>query len=314
MISIAMTTHNSQKYLIEQLDSLRLQTMPADEVHIVDDASADQTPAMLERYIRHYGLEHWHIYTHQENKGYIQSFRQALAACSGDWIFLCDHDDCWHQEKLETMVKAVRDLPRVQAMFCSFWRMDPQGSPVEDQNTPHQANQGLLRRPVKGMGPHLLSLSDLMVYNVAQGCTMMVTNELARKYLACTWLKSLPHDYALNTMAAIQNGLYFLNRELVGYRLHEANTLGLKRQHQWQRRASDAQQLAVQKKEFAQLLEGTPQEKSGCLVSSLFERRAHALKNRQRGKLLLMLLLFDTPWPLRLSLMADLAALLQGGR
>ncbi|UNT93031.1 glycosyltransferase [Allobaculum sp. Allo2] len=42
-LSLAMTTYNAEVYLIEQLESIRLQTMPFDEVVIVDDASRDHT-------------------------------------------------------------------------------------------------------------------------------------------------------------------------------------------------------------------------------------------------------------------------------
>ena len=43
-VSVVMTTYNGQKYLREQMDSLREQTMPIDEVIIMDDCSTDHTP------------------------------------------------------------------------------------------------------------------------------------------------------------------------------------------------------------------------------------------------------------------------------
>ena len=39
-VSVVMTTYNGQKYLLEQMDSLREQTMPIDEVIIMDDCSS----------------------------------------------------------------------------------------------------------------------------------------------------------------------------------------------------------------------------------------------------------------------------------
>lgn len=42
-ISIAMATYNGMKYIQEQLDSIRLQNMKADELIITDDASTDGT-------------------------------------------------------------------------------------------------------------------------------------------------------------------------------------------------------------------------------------------------------------------------------
>ena len=43
-----MATYNGEKYLYEQLDSIRCQTMPPDEVIICDDCSKDSTVNMIQ--------------------------------------------------------------------------------------------------------------------------------------------------------------------------------------------------------------------------------------------------------------------------
>ncbi len=50
-VSVVMTTYNGQKYLREQMDSLREQTMPIDEVILMDDCSTDHTPDLSEALI-----------------------------------------------------------------------------------------------------------------------------------------------------------------------------------------------------------------------------------------------------------------------
>ena len=49
-ISVVMTTYNGQKYLLEQLESLRNQTFKIDEVIIMDDCSQDETPNLIRKY------------------------------------------------------------------------------------------------------------------------------------------------------------------------------------------------------------------------------------------------------------------------
>ena len=56
-ISIAMTTYNGADYLLEQLESLRTQSLMADEVIIVDDCSTDNTVELLDMYIQKYHLD-----------------------------------------------------------------------------------------------------------------------------------------------------------------------------------------------------------------------------------------------------------------
>ena len=48
-VSVVMTTYNGQKYLREQMDSLREQTMPIDEVIIMDDCSTRFSECLYKR-------------------------------------------------------------------------------------------------------------------------------------------------------------------------------------------------------------------------------------------------------------------------
>ena len=50
MISVVMTTYNGEKYIVEQLDSIRNQTRVPDEVIIYDDCSSDLTTTLIKKY------------------------------------------------------------------------------------------------------------------------------------------------------------------------------------------------------------------------------------------------------------------------
>ena len=73
-ISIVMTTYNGEKYLTEQLDSLRTQTRLPDEVIISDDCSADNTNVMIEEYIKKYRLTSWKHIKLKKNVGWKKNF------------------------------------------------------------------------------------------------------------------------------------------------------------------------------------------------------------------------------------------------
>ena len=68
-ISIAMTTYNGADYLLEQLESLRTQSLMADEVIIVDDCSTDNTVDLLNMYIQKYHLDNWVLIKNSSNIG-----------------------------------------------------------------------------------------------------------------------------------------------------------------------------------------------------------------------------------------------------
>ena len=55
-VSIVLCSYNGEKYIEEQLDSLRVQTRPADEVMIFDDRSTDRTVKIVQDFISKYEL------------------------------------------------------------------------------------------------------------------------------------------------------------------------------------------------------------------------------------------------------------------
>ena len=47
--SVVLSTYNGEKYLVEQLDSIKNQTLSADEVVICDDCSNDNTVEIVRK-------------------------------------------------------------------------------------------------------------------------------------------------------------------------------------------------------------------------------------------------------------------------
>ena len=70
MISLVMTTYNGLKYISEQLESIKNQTVLPDEVLIYDDRSTDGTYEYVQEYIQTNKLDKWNVVRNKENKGY----------------------------------------------------------------------------------------------------------------------------------------------------------------------------------------------------------------------------------------------------
>jgi len=99
-ISIIITCYNSEKYLIETLKSIEIQTYQNYEVVIVNDGSIDRT----EDIVKNSSLPI--IYYKQTNKGISAARNKGLELSSGEIIMLLDHDDLLYDENsLKTAVK-----------------------------------------------------------------------------------------------------------------------------------------------------------------------------------------------------------------
>ena len=129
-ISIALACYNGQKYIKEQLLSLLNQTMPANEVIIVDDNSSDDTPEIINKFIEKYKLSNWKFYINDYNLGFIKNFHKALSKTSGDIIFLCDQDDIWKKTKIKKIHSIFQSDPQISAISTSYEFIDNYGNNV----------------------------------------------------------------------------------------------------------------------------------------------------------------------------------------
>lgn len=103
-VSIALATYNGERYLKEQLDSFLLQTRLPDELVISDDKSDDNTLNILSDFKNNAPFE-VKIFSNKENIGYVKNFERAIAATTGDFIFLSDQDDVWMDNKIKIMLE-----------------------------------------------------------------------------------------------------------------------------------------------------------------------------------------------------------------
>jgi glycosyltransferase involved in cell wall biosynthesis len=104
MISVCLASYNGARYIGEQLRSILDQLGPGDEVVVSDDASTDDTVAV----VRAVGDARIRVFENSTNLGYTRNFENALRQARGDLIFLADQDDVWLDGKVSTLERALR--------------------------------------------------------------------------------------------------------------------------------------------------------------------------------------------------------------
>ena len=116
-ISVALATWRGTAHLGEQLDSLSAQTRLPDELIAVDDASGDETAAMLDDFAVRAPFP-VRVLRNEKNLGYAANFGRALSECTGDLVLPCDQDDVWFADKLEQFEDWAQSYPDVQIFAC----------------------------------------------------------------------------------------------------------------------------------------------------------------------------------------------------
>lgn len=111
-ISAVIPTYNRAVLLERALDSVLAQTLPVDEVIIVNDGSTDNTSSMLKSRYPEVNL------IEQNNQGVSAARNTGIAAARHDWIALLDSDDVWHQNKLEKQIQELNNAPDYLICHC----------------------------------------------------------------------------------------------------------------------------------------------------------------------------------------------------
>ena len=173
-ISVVMATYQGEKYLREQLDTIRLQTRRADEVILCDDCSGDATVEIAEQYIREYRLEaEWRILVNEKNLGYANNFHRAASLATGEYLFFADQDDLWKPEKIEKMVGVMEAHPDCMVLCTDYEPF------YEEGKVSGAAKKALERMPDDG-SLEKVELSERSVYIGALGCCMCVRGSFYR--------------------------------------------------------------------------------------------------------------------------------------
>lgn len=98
-VSVVVPTHNSSATIVRALRSAASQSARPCEIVVVDDASSDDTLAVVAALARDLPVLVRTIAL-AENLGPGTARNTGWDAATGDWVAFLDHDDAWHPEKL----------------------------------------------------------------------------------------------------------------------------------------------------------------------------------------------------------------------
>lgn len=111
--SAIVLSHNYGRYLAQCLESLLVQTLPFDEILVVDDASSDNTSEICRQY-KNEGVKYLRTeWRHQE-----AARNSGVKASSGDFIAFVDADDWLAWSYHEKMRLALQENPTAGFAYC----------------------------------------------------------------------------------------------------------------------------------------------------------------------------------------------------
>lgn len=199
MISVCIATHNGEKYICQQIQSILCQLNVGDEVIVSDDGSTDSTVNI----IRSIGDARIKIIVGPGKKSPTQNFENALRQAKGDYIFLADQDDLWKPNKVAVCMKWLKQYDCVV-------------SDAEVTNSHLKIVHSSLFA--------LLKVRQSRIYNTIwkngyTGCCMAFNRKVL--YASLPFPDNIPmHDIWIGNIAAYKYSVKFINNKLIYFRRH----------------------------------------------------------------------------------------------
>jgi len=103
-LGVIVPVYNTEKYIRECLDSLLSQSVPFDEIIIINDGSTDKTKDICEEYA---SCNKNIVLVNQENQGQASARNYGMSISKSDYICFVDSDDYIEKNYVETVKKQI---------------------------------------------------------------------------------------------------------------------------------------------------------------------------------------------------------------
>lgn len=119
-LTVGITSYNQRELLSEAIESVIAQTTKPAEIVIVDDASHDDSPQLIDAYVRRYPDLIRSVQLNQ-NVGPNSARNYIIDIATGDYLSFLDGDDRWLPTKIEREVARLEAVDHPDAVFSNFY-------------------------------------------------------------------------------------------------------------------------------------------------------------------------------------------------
>ena len=212
LVSVIMPTYNAAAFIAETIESVLAQTYDPIELVVVDDASDDATPEIVQRYTRRYP-DRVRFRRAAERAGPCRRRNDAIDLAEGSLIAWLDHDDLWEPDKTKREVEVLQARPEVGLVYSGYEAFDSE-----------------TREPVPWRDRDSEAEGDVLVPLFVRGCFVgSLTALFRREVLTRRRLRlrevdfSFGDDYFLWLVLSLDWQVVRIDEVLAYYRLHSEN-------------------------------------------------------------------------------------------
>ena len=221
---ILLATYNGQAHLREQLDSIMAQRDGRWHLTVSDDGSTDETPAIIDEYVRRYPDR---ISRYRSGKRFGNArdhFFHLAGRCGAEYMLFCDQDDVWYPDKVGKTLSALIGAEErfgAETPILAFSDQTPTDAAL------NPLAPSLMRYQKQSF--ECFDWRGILMQNVVTGGAMGVNRALvalgAPKGDAAGVIM---HDWWYAAVAARFGQIVYIDEPLGAYRQHAGNAVGAK--------------------------------------------------------------------------------------
>ncbi len=207
LVSIVIATYNGSEFIAEQLLSILEQTYHDFEVIIIDDCSNDSTTEIIQKIFYEQGFSNYLIVSNESNIGVTKSFEKGILKSKGRYVAICDQDDIWFRNKLES---SLNFLKKNNADIVHSPSLILNGKTKTTSIFPVYRN--------------FEKLFAVLTHNNARGATLLFRKKFVERLIPFS-IHDL-YDKWIYFLGMLYGNVVYLEKPLHFYRIHRNNYIG----------------------------------------------------------------------------------------
>ncbi|MBA2707646.1 MAG: glycosyltransferase family 2 protein [Gemmatimonadaceae bacterium] len=226
-MTVVLSAYNGGRYIAEQIESIRGQSLTGWNLVVRDDGSRDDTVSTVRKLIARDPRISL-MSDAQGNLGPWASFGKLLShACDrgADYVFMSDQDDVWVPTKMEQQLDLLREAGRSEGRETPALVHSDLEVVDSDLRPLHPSFSAFQKMSYNTNDP----LRTLLIHNAVAGCTVALNRPLLEAALPLP--AGCLHDWWVALCAAALGKIRCTPGATVRYRQHASNVVGAGPRH-----------------------------------------------------------------------------------
>lgn len=127
MLSIFIPSYNHARFITDAIASARAVNVPGKHIYVIDDASTDGSPEVIESYLCAVKADDVTFIRKPQNKGVVDSIITFLGLCHSEYMYLISSDDIAMPLGVARLVAAMEATPTLQFIIGGGMNLMPDG-------------------------------------------------------------------------------------------------------------------------------------------------------------------------------------------